>query len=145
MTQHFHAFLFPVLAVVVAPPLHAESAVSVPLAGSLEVPAVNTAASGLLTLRILPDYSISGQINIQGMRATMAHIHEGVAGVNGPPIITLLKHGDNVFTIPPGTMLSEAQYATYLAGGLYVNVHSQDYPGGEIRAQLPRKSAYSAP
>ena len=32
--------------------------------------------------------------------------------------------------------LTEAQYAAYKAGNLYVNVHSAKNPGGEIRAQL---------
>jgi hypothetical protein len=35
-----------------------------------------------------------------------------------------------------GTVLTDAQYQAYLAGNFYVNVHSDAYKGGEIRAQL---------
>jgi hypothetical protein len=33
-------------------------------------------------------------------------------------------------------MLTDAQYKSYKAGELYVNVHSDAYKGGEIRGQL---------
>src|SRR5450830_716780 len=66
----------------------------------------------------------------------MAHIHTGVAGANGPVIVGLTKNGDNGWTVPAGAKFSDEQYAAYLAGGLYVNVHSAAHPGGEIRGQL---------
>jgi hypothetical protein len=41
-----------------------------------------------------------------------------------------------MFDAPAGAKLTDAQYAAYKAGNLYVNVHSAKNPGGEIRAQL---------
>ena len=40
------------------------------------------------------------------------------------------------WVIPPGSKLSPEQYKEFLAGDLYINVHSATHPGGEIRGQL---------
>jgi hypothetical protein len=117
--------------------LYADSVISTSLTGMAEVPSVNTMATGLVNISVAPDRSITGSIDISGMVPTMAHIHEAAVGVTGPQIMTLIKTGDSVFTVPANATLSEAQYARYLVGNLYVNVHSLTYPNGEIRAQLP--------
>lgn len=119
--------------------LRAEQAMSISLNGAAEVPPVLTSATGSGQLKVLPDRTVSGSIKISGMVPTMAHIHEGAVGKNGPPIITLSKAANDSYAVPPGARLSEAQYTSYTAGNLYVNVHSAQYPDGEIRAQLPGK------
>ena len=108
----------------------------VALSGSNEVPAVATSASGSGTVTIKDDRSVSVHITVTGMTATAAHIHEAAAGANGPVIVPFTKTGDNVFDAPAGAKLTDAQYAAYKAGNLYVNVHSAKNPGGEVRAQL---------
>ena len=106
------------------------------LTGASEVPAVSTSASGSGTVTINPDRSVSAKISVSGMTATASHIHQGAAGTNGPVIVPFTKTGDNTFAAPEGAKLTEAQYAAYKAGDLYVNVHSAAHPGGEVRAQL---------
>ena len=108
----------------------------VSLTGANEVPAVTTSASGSGTVTIKEDHSVAAKITATGMTATAAHIHEAAAGQNGPVIVPFTKTGDNTFEAPPGAKLTDAQYASYKAGKLYVNVHSAQHPGGEIRAQL---------
>lgn len=108
----------------------------VKLGGDNEVPPVQTMAKGSGSITINPDMTVSGKITTMGVAATMAHIHQGPMGQNGPVIIPLAKSGDNGWEVPPGAKLSEAQYQAYKAGGLYVNVHSDAHKGGEIRAQL---------
>ncbi|MDB5777158.1 MAG: hypothetical protein JWP38_3291 [Herbaspirillum sp.] len=112
---------------------------SLKLDGMHEVPPVSTDATGESTVKIASDKSVSGTITTKGIVPTVAHIHMAAAGVNGPVIVPLKKTGDNVFSVPDGTMLTDAQYAAYQMGNLYVNVHSAAHPGGEIRAQLPAK------
>ncbi len=109
------------------------------LDGSHEVPPVNTTATGKGTVTVSADKSVSGSIVTTGIDAMAAHIHEGAAGTNGPVIIPLAKSADNTWSVPAGAMLSDSQYASYMAGNLYVNVHSAAYPKGEIRAQLNPK------
>ena len=108
----------------------------VELSGANEVPPVQTSASGSGTVTIKDDRSVSVSISVTGMTATAAHIHEGAAGTNGPVIVPFTKTGDNTFAAADGAKLTEAQYASYKAGNLYVNVHSAKNPGGEVRAQL---------
>jgi len=109
---------------------------SLNLKGANEVPPVSTAASGSGTITIGADMTVSGSITTTGVAGTAAHIHQGAAGANGPVVIGLTKSGDNVWSVPAGAKLTEAQYQTYKAGGLYVNVHSATHKGGEIRDQI---------
>jgi hypothetical protein len=110
-------------------------AADVKLAGDQEVPAVKTDASGGGTITVNADKTVSGSVTTKGITATAAHIHEGAAGKNGGVIIPLTKNGDT-FSVPAGAKLTDAQYAAYQKGELYVNVHSAKNPDGEIRAQL---------
>jgi len=109
------------------------------LSGDQQVPPLSTSASGNGTITVSPDKSVSGSITVSGMDATAAHIHEGAAGKTGPVIIPLSKGSDDTWSVPAGAKLTDAQYKSYLAGDLYVNVHSAAHKGGEIRAQLSPK------
>lgn len=115
------------------------------LSGGEEVPPVATSAAGEGVLAVNPDMTVSGNITTTGIAATMAHIHLGKAGANGPVAITLTRNGDNGWAVPAGARLTEDQYKAYLAGDLYVNVHSAEHKGGEIRAQMSRPAAASMP
>lgn len=110
--------------------------VKVTLKGADETPAVTTAAAGVGKISIAADKSVTGSIKTTGIDGTAAHIHVGAPGQSGPPIITLTKGADGVWTVPDGSKLTDDQYASFKAGNLYVNVHSADHKPGEIRAQL---------
>jgi hypothetical protein len=110
--------------------------IAVKLTGDQEVPAVVSSASGEGTISIKKDKSVSGSIKTTGIEGTMAHIHLAAPGKNGPGIITLMKTGDNVWSVPEGSKLTDAQYQSFKDGDLYVNVHSAEHKSGEIRTQL---------
>ena len=114
----------------------ADKSIKVTLSGSQEVPPVTTSASGSGTITIGEDKSVSGSVTTTGVAVTAAHIHLGAAGKNGPVIIPLTKTSDNVWSVPAGAKLTDAQYDSYKAGDLYINVHSAANKGGEIRGQL---------
>jgi hypothetical protein len=65
-----------------------------------------------------------------------ANNHPGSRGSNGPPIVPLTKVSDSTFAVPPDAHLTEEQYEQYKKSNLYVNIHSERYPGGELRGQL---------
>src|SRR5512132_3669257 len=106
------------------------------LSGAEEVPAVNTQASGINRIAVIGDKTVTGSVEVRNLDATAAHIHLAPKGQNGPVIIPLVKTGENVWSVPPNTMLSSAQFDAFRSGNLYVNVHSAANPNGEIRAQL---------
>ncbi|HTS53143.1 MAG TPA: CHRD domain-containing protein [Burkholderiales bacterium] len=110
--------------------------VKVTLSGSQEVPPVKTAGTGSGTISISADKSVSGSVTTTGVAGTMAHVHEAPAGKNGPVILPLSKSGDNTWSVPAGAKFNDAQYKSFKAGNLYINVHSAANPGGEIRGQL---------
>lgn len=113
------------------------SGVAVSLSGSQEVPPVATQASGSGTITVGEDKSVSGSVTTTGVAGLAAHIHVGSAGKNGPVIIPLTKSADGTtWSVPAGAKLTDAQYESYKAGDLYVNVHSAAHKGGEIRAQI---------
>jgi hypothetical protein len=112
--------------------------INVKLSGDQEVPPVQTTASGSGTITVEDDKSIKGKITTSNIKATGAHIHEAPIGKNGPDIITLNKTSDDEWSVPSGAKLTDAQYDAYKAGGLYINIHSDEHKSGEIRGQLKR-------
>jgi hypothetical protein len=124
------------------------------LSGANEVPARGTGANGVIGLNVngnRVDYSIE----VNGISAiTGAHLHSGAAGVNGPIRIALFPGpGSNFTTNPlsPGDgQLYEGSFeasdvtgisfadlvAGMRAGTIYGNVHTSQFPGGEMRGQV---------
>ena len=131
----------------------AAAAITFSLAGSQEVPPVTTTAAGSAIAQLNPatgtfrlDLFVTGMelpTNPGGLPAlTMAHVHVGAPGTNGPVIIDLLALGsfvqeDNgLRLILDGEMFPEANLPDLLAGNTYVNIHSDDNMSGEIRGQI---------
>jgi CHRD domain len=113
---------------------------SVALSGAQQVPAVTSPGSGTANFTFDPATRIlTWSITYAGLSspATMAHLHIGAAGKNGPIAIWLSKRG-----VPPtspitgSAKLTPAQAKQFAAGDWYVNLHSKDHPAGELRGQV---------
>ncbi len=105
------------------------------LKGDHEVPMVKSEGTGTGSITVGDDGAVSGKISTKGIKGTAAHIHESASGKNGPVAIPLTKDGDT-YSVPKGSKLTTAQLAQFKAGNLYVNVHTEAHPDGELRAQL---------
>ena len=119
------------------------------LDGASENPPSQSAATGRGAVVVNPTTrEITGGITFTGLVATAHHIHQapaGNAGGNGGVLVGLSAAPDGLTaTIPPGTTLNDVQYAAFLAGELYFNVHSANNlcppaatcGAGEIRGQI---------
>jgi hypothetical protein len=124
--------------------------------GGEEVPAVSTAASGRADFELVRngaalEYSMS-VANISNV--TMAHIHRGARGQNGPIIAYLFGPVPGFSTtasqtLKVGTLTTadiipvagfngslESLIEEMRQGNTYVNVHTTTRPAGEIRGQI---------
>jgi hypothetical protein len=123
------------------------------LTGSGEVPARGTAAEGAVGLTVIGN-TVQYSIEVHGITSVVgSHIHSGAAGVNGPIRIALYPRpganfgpatssvdgvliqgtfqASDVVGITFDQLLSEMR-----AGTAYANVHTTQFPGGEIRGQV---------
>ena len=124
------------------------------LTGQDEVPPKDTKATGNFEMELSADGTISNYVlNVANIGdVTLAHIHQGEKGINGPIIVTLYKSANPSGTsngiLSQGKVFSKlfegpfaGKYITDLIklisdGKAYVNVHTKQNPQGEIRGQL---------
>jgi hypothetical protein len=105
------------------------------LSGYFQVPPVHTQATGTATLKldnVTKKFTL--KIRYEGLVPTAAHIHRAAKGENGPAVVPL-KVGPSpmLFVSAPLTSAEEAD----LKNGLYyINLHTAEYPDGELRGQL---------
>ena len=128
------------------------------LTGKAEVPPVETMATGEALFQLSKDgESMSYRLIVANIEnVTMAHIHLAPAGQNGPVVLWLYPAGPPPELIPGftnGVLSTGVVTADDLVGELagsslddllekiengdaYVNVHTTQFPGGEIRGQI---------
>ena len=110
------------------------------MSGDQELPPTLTGALGAGTLSLeSPSRLLSGSFTVNGMTAAAGHVHLGNTGANGAIIVPMTASGTGTFTVPSGTLLTEAQATAFANGGLYFNAHSTDNPTGEVRGQIGRE------
>jgi CHRD domain len=132
------------------------------MTGSEEVPPKNTQATGSAKFVSSSDgNSMTYRIRVAHINGvTMAHIHRGSIGKNGPIVVTLFKSAT-----PTGPVNGPLSQGTITSANLegplkgktisdlvklindgkaYANVHTQQNPKGEIRGQISTSAAASA-
>ena len=72
---------------------------------------------------------------------TASHLHEGAIGVAGPVVTglgdeTIYSRSGNTLTAVIRSVTHLGTKLTLLENGAYYNIHSAQFPGGEIRGQL---------
>ena len=161
--------LFPALAILVvcavAWPVIAQPAVArnfiAHLSGDEEVPPVETLAQGQAIFHLNEDdAALSYRLIVANIEnVSVAHIHCGAAGVNGPVVVFLFGPATPAVTVngilaegiitdddiierpdsvqcPGGVADFDELVAKMRSGDAYVNVHTTAHPGGEMRGQI---------
>ena len=100
------------------------------------LPDSEASGSGELTFDLVSG-AVTGSVSVTGMTATAAHIHQQFAAADGPVVVPF-EPGAEPDTWQPEAdgMLTAELVDALLAGQLYLNVHSDAFPAGEIRAQI---------
>jgi|GEM_PF-1998263 len=78
---------------------------------------------------------------------TMAHFHRGAVGVNGPPVHSIpIPGGAGAAGVTTGVWdnLSDMDISDLKSEGFYANVHTEQNPNGEIRAQVRTNDFFTA-
>lgn len=112
----------------------------VSLEGSNQVSPVTTEANGNATITLRGDsIHVKGNFSRLSSEYVASHIHLGAEDENGDPIQPLSPElgSDQTSGIWDASyQLSQDQISALKADSLYINVHSEEYSGGEIRGQL---------
>ncbi|MEO6796222.1 MAG: CHRD domain-containing protein [Candidatus Dormibacter sp.] len=117
------------------------------LVGVQETPPNDSAAQGQVIMHVNADGSVSYKLIVANItNVTMAHIHVAPRGVPGPIKQWLYPEAGPPPMLRPGRtdgVLAEGMFmptpallAAIENGEAYVNVHTLQHPGGEIRGQL---------
>lgn len=111
------------------------------LNGAQEVPPVDTAATGSGNFTLDADAGIMVySVSFSGLSGpvTSAHFHAGAVGVSGGIIVDLSDEfvGDDDGFVQGAAAFSDSEIAQLQAGNVYINLHTEANPDGEIRGQL---------
>lgn len=123
-------------AMALAPALHAETmSYTADLTTSAVVPPTDSPASGSADLTVDTDtMTIGWTTNVDALSGdvTAAHIHGPAAvGENAAPMIDMSSD-----LMEGSAEITEEQLTALQNGMTYVNVHTEQYPDGEIRGQI---------
>ena len=110
---------------------------SASLSGAAETAGGDADGKGSFTVEIDAEsgdfcYSLSASDIGQPMAA---HVHSGVAGTDGPPVVNLEMTSDECIAVEPSVLKPIVENPA----GYYVNVHTAAYPKGAVRGQLVKK------
>lgn len=117
---------------------------TVPMDAGQEVPSLPLAGTGTGNLTFNPLTNVlSGSVTFSGLSAssTAGHIHTGAVGVNGPVVIPIDASGGvgvtaGTMIVPPTDLVAAGLLNAFITNGTYINIHTGNNPGGEIRGQI---------
>ena len=86
-------------------------------------------ADEILEATSLPMNALTGPV--VGM-----HFHKAARGSNGPVVKNIQSSGSATGSVTQSWTVPDSLQTTLEQGGLYVNIHTDGYPDGEVRGQV---------
>ena len=109
------------------------------LKGTNEVPSNTSEAKGNTVLTFnKKTMKFNATTTYTGLTPTGGHIHMAEKGVNGAVVYPFGTNLASPIVFQSG-VLTEEQAKALMDEKLYVNLHTEAYPGGEIRGQLEKQ------
>jgi hypothetical protein len=125
-------------------------------ANEIRTTPINSTATGLATFSLRSNDSLDFVVTVTGLSgpATLSHIHVGSATQNGAVVNGFtINSGITTGTVTSGTIVLSKLVAGTPAGQIsgdslrvlinngngYVNVHTSQNPGGEVRGQIVKQ------
>lgn len=106
--------------------------------GAQETPSVDTPAVGFARFTLTADGKLNYEVVVSGLlrgTPTAMHLHRGKAGVAGDVIYPLTTPSPTAATT--GSVdFKAADLADLTSQGLYLNIHTDVFPAGEVRGQV---------
>jgi hypothetical protein len=131
-----------------------EQKLTTELSGVNEVPPTDSSSTGLAEFDIIGTDSIRYYVNASNIQdVTAGHLHEGLEGENGPILAQLFSYDTPMNQVSESgittagnssfqgsTTTSQQQLKDFMSamrtGQIYVNIHTEQNPDGEIRGQI---------
>jgi CHRD domain/LPXTG cell wall anchor motif len=111
------------------------------LNGEAEIPTGDPNANGTASIKTRGS-EVCYDLRWSGVEATASHIHRAAAGKAGPVVVPFFAQDTAVAgNSKSGCVQADSEVVAAIAarpGSYYVNIHSADFPKGEIRGQLAR-------
>jgi CHRD domain len=105
-------------------------------------PTTSTASGGVGFILNAGRNEVRYDGSVKDLMPTVAHVHDNVAGMNGPVLFPLMLTGTTVSGNQP---LMPDQITKLTNAGLYVNFHSMEFQAGAVRGQITVPTLMASP
>jgi hypothetical protein len=112
------------------------------LSGTQEVPPNTSAARGVAEVQLNSNTNmLTWKVTYSGLSgtATGGHIHGPAAAGQNAGVVVPFTGNLNAQPVQGQAQITQAMVGDLAAGLWYVNIHTAQFPGGEIRGQLRRR------
>jgi len=112
---------------------------SLPMKGTQSVPTNSSSATGVISAKFnkstgILDYTVTWSGLTGGYNGM--HFHKAARNNNGPVVKNISTTGSATGSITESWTVPDSLFTRLEQGGMYINIHTEAFPDGEIRGQI---------